>query len=146
MRPGPATQAALVWRKSCCPFPRTRHGGVQPSSPSLRRVPARMPLNRWSLAKRASRNDLQHYGGQQPVLPCVEDSLRRPQRPGNQSAPKRVSGGTLPIIHPRELPRTAGSAAMLWQGMQEISLECRLLCARTDSASRENLSTAVQKL
>ena len=48
--------------------------------------------------------------------------LRRPQRPGNQCAPRRVSGGTLPTIHPRELSGTAGSAAMLWQGMQESRL------------------------
>jgi hypothetical protein len=59
--------------------------------------------------------NLQHCGGRRPILPCVEDSLRRPQRPGNQCAETR-SGGTLPIIHPRELPGTASSAAMLWQG------------------------------
>jgi hypothetical protein len=38
-------------------------------------------------------------------------------------ASKRASGGTLPAIHPRELPGTADSAAMLWQGSQNISLE-----------------------
>jgi len=41
-------------------------------------------LGRLSLAKRTSRINLQHYGGRRPVLPCVEDSVRRPQRPGNQ--------------------------------------------------------------
>ena len=55
--------------------------------------------------------------------------MRRPQRPGNQSHAEAPSGGTLPAIHPRESPGTASSAAMLWQGLQNISLECRQLCA-----------------
>src|SRR5678816_4223248 len=88
--------------------------------------------------------NLQHYGGRRPVLPCVEDSVRRPQRPGNQCAEARP-GGTLPVIHPRELPGTASSAAMLWQGIQNISLECQTLCALARAASREKLSVAVQK-
>src|ERR1700751_5146601 len=41
-------------------------------------------LGRSPFAKHASRINLQHYGGRRPVLPCVEDSVRRPQRPGNQ--------------------------------------------------------------
>src|SRR4029077_7834773 len=41
-------------------------------------------LGRLSLAKRTPRINLQHSGGRRPVLPCVEDSVRRPQRPGNQ--------------------------------------------------------------
>ena len=48
--------------------------------------------------------------------------MRRPQRPGNQSCAEAPTGGTLPPIHPRELPGTASSAAMLWQGIQNISL------------------------
>jgi len=41
-------------------------------------------LGRSPLAKQTSQVDLQHHGGRRPVLPCVEDSVRRPQRPGNQ--------------------------------------------------------------
>ena len=42
--------------------------------------------------------------------------MRRPQRPGNQCAPRRASGGTLLMIHPREssgplaLPQCSGRA------------------------------------
>ena len=35
---------------------------------------------------------------------------------------------------------------MLWQGTQNISLECLTLCALTRTASRENPRVAVQKL
>jgi len=64
-----------VFAKSCRPFPRTRHGGEQPSSPALRRVRAMMLLGRLSVAKRTSRIDLQALRWfQRPVLPCVEDS------------------------------------------------------------------------
>ncbi len=102
-------------------------------------------LGRSFVAKRTPRINLQHYGGRRPVLPCVEDSVRRPQRPGNQCAEAR-SGGTLPIIHPRELPGTADSAVMPLQGTQNISLECQTLCACDHAASRENPHVAVQKL
>jgi len=101
-----------------------------------------MPLGRSSPAKRTPQFDLQHYGGRRPVLPCVEDSVRRPQRPGNQFRAETLSGGTLPAIHPRELPGTVGSAAMLWQGTQDISLRCQH-CAPPPTAlqakSRESL-------
>src|SRR5437868_9905894 len=40
---------------------------------------------------------------------------------------------TLLIIHPRELPGTAGSAAMLWQGPQNISLQCQHCAPYADS-------------
>ena len=102
-------------------------------------------LGRSPLAKPTPRINLQHYGGRQPVLPCVEDSVRRPQRPGNQCA-ETPSGGTLPAIHPRELPGTAGSTVMLLQGTQNISLECQTLCACAPAAARENPHAAVQKL
>ena len=102
-------------------------------------------LGRSPPAKRTSRVNLQHYGGRRPVLPCVEDSVRRPQRPGDQCAEAR-SGGTLPAIHPRELPGTASSAAMLWQGTQNIPLECQTLCASARFASRRKPRAAVQKL
>jgi hypothetical protein len=65
--------------------------------------------------------------------------------PGHQRA-ETHSGGTLLVIHPRELPGTANSAAMLWQGLQNISLECHTLCALPRAASREKPRHTVQKL
>src|SRR5262249_37798017 len=65
--------------------------------------------------------------------------------PGHQRA-ETHSGGTLLVIHPRELPGTANSAAMLWQGLQNISLECHTLCASHRAASREKPRLTVQKL
>jgi hypothetical protein len=53
----------------------------------------------------------------------VEDSLRRPQRPGNHTRAEARSGGSHPAIHPRESPGSAGSAVTLWQGTQNISLD-----------------------
>jgi hypothetical protein len=67
----------------CDPCPRTRHGGVHLSCAP--RSAVFDALGRPPPAKRASQVDLQHHGGRRPVLPCVEDSVRRPQRPGNQS-------------------------------------------------------------
>ena len=74
-----------------------------------------------------SRSELRESTCSTAMVPAASPAvcgglLRRPQRPGNQCAPRRASGGTLPIIHPRELSGTAGSAAMLWQGMQESRL------------------------
>jgi len=63
---------------------------------------------------------LQRCGGQQPVLSLRKATRgRRPQRPGNQSR-KRVFWKFPPTIHSRELPVTAGSAAIIWPS-QELS-------------------------
>ena len=43
--------------------------------------------------------------------------------PGQPVSRQSAFWRTLPAIHPRELPGTAGSAAMLRQGMQNISLD-----------------------
>lgn len=66
-----------------------------------------------------------HRGDRRPVLPCVEDSRRRPQLRVT-SAHRSALWRNLPAIHPRELPGPAGSAVMLLQGTQE-HLAC--LCA-----------------
>jgi hypothetical protein len=73
--------------------------------------------------KQSSQVDLQHHGGRRPVLPCVEDSVRRPQRPGNQARAEARSWRNPPSHSPSESLGTAGSAAMLWQGTQNISLD-----------------------
>ena len=81
-----------------------------------------MLLGRSSLAKRTSPTTCSTAVAPAASPAVCGGLLRRPQRPGNQCAPRRTSGGTLPIIHPRELSGTAGSAAMLWQGLQESRL------------------------
>jgi len=144
MRPGPATRAALLG-KMFCPCSTHEAWGSAASVTALRREQRTHAFSRSPFAKRFSRINLQHCGGRRPVLPCVEDSVRRPQRPGNQRA-ETHTGGTLPVIHPRELPGTANSAAMLWQGLQNISLECHTLCASHRAASREKPRLTVQKL
>ncbi len=115
----------------CWPSPRTRHGGVHRLR--MLRARAKDATRQIAFAKRTPQNNPQHCDGRRPVLPCVEDSVRRPQRPGNHSRTEARSGGTLPIIHPRELPGTAGSAAMLWQGPQNISLQCQHCAPYADS-------------
>src|SRR6266850_246327 len=117
MRLGPATRAALLCEMSCCPSPCVRLGEVHAPS-KLRGTSTETALARSSIAKRTPRINLQHYGRRRPVLPCVEDSVRRPQRQGNQCAETR-SGGTLPAIHPRELPGTASSARNALAGHAE---------------------------
>lgn len=54
------------------------------------------------------------------VLPCEADPLRRPQRPGK---PARVCtlSGTLPAIHPRELPGTVSAFTMHLAKRLELS-------------------------
>ena len=88
MRPGPATRAALLG-KMFCPCSTHEAWGSAASVTALRREQRTHAFSRSPLAKRTSRINLQHCGGRQPVLPCVEDSVRRPQRPGT-SAPKRI--------------------------------------------------------
>jgi hypothetical protein len=123
MRPGPATRTALLG-KMFWPCSTHKAWGSAASVTALRREQRTHAFSRSPLAKRASRINLQHCGGRRPVLPCVEDSVRRPQRPGTSCA-ETHSGGTLPVIHPRELPGTASSAAMLWQGHRTSCLNVR---------------------
>jgi len=62
--------------------------------------------------------------------------LRRPQRPGNQHAPKHASG-TLPAIHPRELPGTAGAFTMLQQDACGIHACVRAMCPNPNIGSSQ---------
>jgi hypothetical protein len=115
----------IVFAKSRCPFSTHEAWGRAAFHPH-----SEESGRRCYSADCHSRSRLRESTCSTTVVPAASPAvcgglLRRPQRPGNQCAPRRASGGTLPIIHPRELPGTAGSAAMLWQGMQEISLECR---------------------
>src|ERR1700756_4848292 len=89
MRSRPATWTALVLRTILWSI--STHEAWWSSSFTRSPQSARDDVTRPTLfAKHSSRRDPEHYGGRRPVLPCVEDSLRRPQRPGNQRAPKRV--------------------------------------------------------
>jgi len=82
MRSGPATRTALFWQeRSVCLLRAGRGQRI------LRRVPKNAAQSR--AGQRICKEPkllafpLQHHGGQRPVPPFVEDSLRRPQRPGN---------------------------------------------------------------
>ena len=107
---------------SCRPFPRTRHGGVHLSL-ALRRA----------LVKRCHSADTIHeadFADRSAALrwpaasPAVCGGLcEEAATPGQPVSRQSAFWRTLPAIHPRELPGTAGSAAMLRQGMQNISLD-----------------------
>ena len=96
--------------------------------------------------KQALQVDLQHCGGRRPVLPCVEDSVRRPQRPGNQCACRStlLEEPSQPFTlenrwEPPALPQCSGRAYRTSRWMSA-------LCARHAFASRENPRAVVQKL
>ena len=122
MRSGPATRTALFSRILFAPF----HARGMGES-SLLHLHSGESGRMMLLGRLSSRSRLRNSTCGTTVVPAASPAvcgglLRRPQRPGNQCAPRRASGGTLPTIHPRELSGTAGSAAMLWQGMQESRL------------------------
>ena len=85
-----------------------------------------MPLGRYDLRSKAAQIALQHFGGRRPVLPCVEDSVRRPQRPGNQFAPKRFLEEP-PGNSPSRIARNRRLCRNARQGSQNISLDGRTL-------------------
>jgi hypothetical protein len=116
--PGPHCFCEILF----APDPRTRHGGEQPSSPALRRVRAMMLLVRLSLAKRTSRTNLQHCDGTSGQSCRVWRTLEEAATPGQPVRAEARLWRNPPTIHPRELSGTAGSAAMLWQGVQESRL------------------------
>jgi len=76
--PGPHCFREILF----APDPRTRHGGEQPCSPTLRRVRATMLLGRLSLAKRTSRINLQHCGGTSGQSCRVWRTLEEAATPG----------------------------------------------------------------
>jgi hypothetical protein len=122
MRSGPATRTACSAIRSFALFHAQGMGECNACACSAEQSSTHSAGRH--LRSSASQISLQHCGDRRPVLPFVEDSLRRPQRPGNQRA-EAHSGGTLPAIHPRELPGTASSAAMLWQGHRTSCLNVR---------------------
>ena len=104
-----------------------------------------MPLGRHELRSVAPRLDLQHFGGRRPVLPCVEDSVRRPQRPGNQFAPKRFLEEP-PGNSPSRIARNRRLCRNARQGIQNISLDgrtLRLARARFKQKSRRHCAETV---
>jgi hypothetical protein len=79
-----------------------------------------------------------------PTLLTEQVGRRRPQRPGNQHALARVFRCP-PIIHPRELPATADSAAIVQQ-TRKFTFSLDTLCDRTFRAATEKHKSLVQKL
>ena len=144
MRPGPATRAALL----CNMFwPCSTQRGM-----GERRIRHRSPKRTTDTCIQQIATREANFANQSAALrwptasPAVCGGLcEEAATPGHQRA-ETHSGGTLLVIHPREPPGTANSAAMLWQGQQNILLECHTLCATPRAASREKPGFAVQKL
>src|SRR5262249_28057189 len=104
-----------------------------------------MPLGRYDPRSKTPQIDLQHFGGRRPVLPCVEDSVRRPQRPGNQFAPKRILEEP-PGNSPSRITRNRRLCRNALQGLQNISLDVSTLLlagARFKQKSRRRCAEAV---
>ena len=79
-----------------------------------------------------------------PTLLTEQVGRRRPQRPGNQHALARVFRCP-PVIHPRELPATADSAAIVQQ-TRKFTFSLDTLCDRTFRAATQKHESLVQKL
>ena len=87
-------------------------------------------LGRSPPAKRTSQVDLQHHGGRRPVLPCVEDSWRRPQRPGNQSRAEARSWRIPPSNSPSRITGHRRLCRSALAGHAEHLARMSALCAR----------------
>ena len=109
-------------------MPYHARGVVRTSFASFRRTQLATRRADWICEDRSSPSLLQHYGGQRPVLPFVEDSSEEAATPGQSishhlrpcvslkrfaAANQKRFWGTLPAIHPRESPGSASSAVML---------------------------------
>jgi len=109
-------------------LPYHARGAVRTSFASFRRTQLATRRADWICEDRSSPSLLQHYGGQRPVLPFVEDSSEEAATPGQSishhlrpcvslkrfaAANQKRFWGTLPAIHPRESPGSASSAVML---------------------------------
>ena len=128
----------------CDPCPRTRHGGVH-----LSRAPRSAvfdALGRPPLAKRTSQVDLQHHGGRRPVLPCVEDSVRRPQRPGNQSRAEARSWRIPPSHSPSRIAGHRRLCRNALAGHTERLARCQHCAPAPVFASSKNPVPFVKKL
>lgn len=128
----------------CDPCPRTRHGGVH-----LSRAPRSAvfdALGRSPPAKRTSQVDLQHHGGRRPVLPCVEDSVRRPQRPGNQSRAEARSWRIPPSHSPSRIAGHRRLCRYALAGHADRLARCQHCAPAGVFASSKNPGPFVQKL
>ena len=122
MRSRPATWTAFVLRNILLPI--STHGAWGSSSLTCAPRNARKRCHSADTiceVKFANRSAALRWPAASPAV-CgglCEEAATPGQPVSRQSAFWR----TLPAIHPRELPGTAGSAAMLRQGMQNISLD-----------------------
>ncbi len=96
--------------------------------------------------KQSLQVDLQHYGGRRPVLPCMEDSVRRPQRPGNQARAEARSWRNPPSHSPSRIAGHRRLCRNALAGQTEHLARCQSLCASHAFASSKNPSAFVQKL
>ena len=90
-----------------------------------------MALVRLQLAKRTSPHNLQHCDGRRPVLPCVEDSVRRPQRPGNHSRTEVRCWRNPPDNSPSRITRNRRLCRNALAGHAEHLAAMSALCAFT---------------
>ena len=135
MRSRPATWTACLAEYSVGPIPRTRHGGVH----RLRLLKEHSQRMHSSDCVGGANSAKQSAALRWPTAsPAVCGGLCEEAATPGQPFPYRSTlWRTLPIIHPRELPGTAGSAAMLWQGPQNISLQCQHCAPYADSLQEE---------
>jgi len=105
------------------PGPRTRHGGEQPCSPTLRRVRATMLLGRLSLAKRTSRINLQHCGGASGQSCRVWRTLEEAATPGQPVRAETRSWRNPPGDSPSRIIRNRWLCRNALAGHAGISLE-----------------------
>ena len=127
MRSGPATRTALFWRNALLPFHARGAEDFTAGPRSAERWPL-MPPGRQLGSKLHNSSAALRWP---TASPATRGGLsRRPQRPGNHRRAETRSGGSLPAIHPRELPGSAGSAVTLRQGTQNISLDANTMRSR----------------
>ena len=103
-------------------------------------------LGRSPSAKQASQINLRHHGGRRPVLPFVEDSVRRPQRPGNQICAEAPFWRIPPSDSPSRITGHRRLCRNALAGHTERLARCRHFAPAPQFASRENPRAIVQKL
>lgn len=136
----------IVWRNILLPSSTREAWG----SSSLTHVPknARKGCDSADppFAERTPQTGLQHYGGRRPVLPCVEDSVRRPQRPGNQFGAETLFWKNPPGNSPSRITRNRRLCRNALAGRTGHLASMSALCASRDPASSKNPRLVVQKL
>ena len=141
MRSRPATGTALLRGMSCLSAP--HRGEVYAANLHSRKDVGSSAHSANHLPCGSRSAATAEAGGS--VLLLEEDSMRRPQRPGFQHAPKRA------LQPPGNSPsRIAGNRRLcrnLRQVSQDISrLHCSVLCLRVASLAIENSASLVKKL